>query len=119
MNVDRMKEQARQMGADADALARMGLDEAEQEADQGITLLVPNLPAFMLFTACSHQWDTVIAPNGRVIKNGLRWPDVEVRARHLPECRALSEPDTDRLWRDITTLQNAALEYLAEQRSNG
>ncbi len=115
MNVDRMREHARQMGATPEAMTRMGLDDAEEQASAGVTLLEPNLPAFLLFAACDKQWETSIAPDGKFIRHGLRWPDVETRARYMPECRALDEQQTDQLWIDITTMQNAALTYQSER----
>lgn len=112
-----MKEQARQMGASQADIEKMGLNDQEEIAREGITVLAPNWPPLKLFMACSHQWETLISPTGRLIKTGLRWPDVECRARHLPECRALDEAATDTLWSDIATLQNAALECMQELRN--
>lgn len=117
MNVERMKEQARQIGATEADIERMGLNDQEAIAREGIIIYEPNIPAWSLFLACSNQWYTESPGlSGRIIKTGLRWPDIETRARYLPECRALNETETDRLWQDITTLQNAALECMAEQR---
>ncbi len=113
-----MKDQARQMGASAADIEKLGLNDQERIATEGILLLEPNIPVFNLFMSCAAQWDTAISPVGRLIKTGLRWPDVETRARYMPEIRALDEANTDRLWRDITTLQNHALSCMAELREH-
>lgn len=112
-----MIEQYRQMGATEADIARAGLTEQEQIAREGITVLAPNWPVLRLFMACSQQWRTGISPMGRLVRTGLSWPDVEIRARHLPETRHLDEEQADRLWADIETLQNAALECMQELRN--
>ena len=117
MDIDRAKAQARQMGASEADIANMGLNDQEKIAREGIIVFEPNLPVFNLFMACSSQWATESpGMGGRIIKTGLRWPDVETRARYLPEVRALNEEQTDQLWRDITTLQNHALTAMQELR---
>ena len=113
-----MKDQARAMGASAADIEKLGLNDQEAIAKEGILLLEPNIPVFNLFMNCASQWNTVISPAGRLIKTGLSWPDVEARARHMPEIRALDEAKTDRLWRDLTTLQNHALSCMAELREH-
>src|SRR5690606_3591293 len=72
MDVGRMIEQYRAMGATEADIARAGLTEQDEIAREGITVLAPNWPALRLFMACSHQWHTVISPVGRLIKTGLR-----------------------------------------------
>ena len=112
-NTDRIREQYRAMGASNADLA--WLDEQEQQATEGILIYEQNWPVFALFLACSRQWLTQIAPNGKLIRLGMDWNQVEIRARHMPEIRALSQTDTDQLWRDLNTLQHHALETFAEQ----
>jgi hypothetical protein len=110
----RVREQYRKLGASEEDLA--WLDQEDEVAREGILIMECNWPVFSLFLACSRQWDSLISPLGEVIRMGMRWDQVEVRARHMPECRALDEEDTDQLWRDITVLQNHALEAFAELR---
>lgn len=95
------------------------LDEEEAQATDGILIYEPNWPVFSLFLACSRQWLSQFAPNGKLIRLGLDWQQLETRAKHMPEIRALSETEADQLWADLNTLQNAALEAFAEQRDDG
>ncbi|CAA0103594.1 DUF1799 domain-containing protein [Zhongshania aliphaticivorans] len=113
-NTDRIREQYKQLGATETDTA--WLDQEEVIATEGIQVQAANWPAFSLFLACSRQWDSAISPLGEVVRMGLRWSDVETRAKRMPECRALNEEETDQLWRDITVLQNHALEAFAELR---
>lgn len=108
----RIRAQYQAMGIADQDLAWLD-DEAEQQRE-GVTILAPNATVFDLFLACAKQWEVAISPMGHIVRTGLRWPDVETRARHLPRCRGLNEAETDRLWRDLETLQAHALEKFAE-----
>jgi len=111
-----MKEQYRRMGASEEDIEKAGLNEQEAIAREGIHVFKANLPVLQLFMGCANQWQVVVTPRGQLIRTGLDWQQVETRARYLPECRALDEAETDRLWKDITIMQNAALECMAELR---
>jgi hypothetical protein len=117
MDVERMTKQARELGASAADIAMMGLNQQEQDAKEGITVYRENWPVYQLFTACGTQWHTAGPGLGKhIIKTGLNYAAVEIRARHLPDTRALDDDATDQLWRDLHTLETAALEIWAELR---
>ncbi|WP_286694973.1 DUF1799 domain-containing protein [Spongiibacter sp. UBA1325] len=101
------------MGASEADLA--WLDEQAQQAAAGIVIYEQNWPVFTLFLACSRQWLTTMTPDGKLLRLGLDWAQVEVRARYLPELRGLNQANTDQLWHDLNTLQHHALETFAEQ----
>ncbi len=50
-----------------------------------------------------------------VLPVGLRLDQVEIRARHIPEIRALDEAETDHLWVQIDILERHALKALRQQ----
>lgn len=116
MDVDRVKEQYRAMGATDADIEKAGLNDQEAIAREGQIILQPNLVAWNLFSFCQNQWDTVISPMGRVIKIGLRWTDVDVRASKVAAVSALDETETEQLWRDLNTMESAALEAMRELR---
>ena len=113
-----MKAQYRQMGATEADIERAGLNEQEAIAREGITVLQPNLTVFLLFMACANQWQVVVTPRGQLVRTGLDWQQVETRARYMPDCRELNQEQTDQLWKDITTMQSAALDCMAELRND-
>ncbi len=68
----------------------------------------------MLFTLCSNKWEYVSTMMG-AFPTSLRLDQVEIRARHLPEIRALSQDETDHLWMQIDMLERHALKAMSEQ----
>ncbi|MBL4782990.1 MAG: hypothetical protein JKX92_12180 [Porticoccaceae bacterium] len=67
--------------------------------------------------ACQNQWFQLLAPmSSERIRTGLRWAEVESRARNLAEYRQLSRSAKDQLWLDLEVLQNAALQTWATER---
>lgn len=74
-----------------------------------------NLPSVLLFFACSNAWNFILLPNGTRLRTGLRWSDVEARARRMPKLRALADDDNDRVWADLNIMESEVLTAQSER----
>lgn len=74
-----------------------------------------HMPVVIAFARLRSQWHTVVFPNGEVVKTGINYAVVPT----VFEMMQIPRDNWPRAFEDLSTMEQAALTFMREERKYG